>query len=57
VFKQIQEHFRTHKNDIRRIIEGVNELHRQGQMSSQEQGWNVVHALYGKLRRGNYRPV
>jgi len=56
VFEQIQEHFLSHKNDISRIINGVNELHRQGQMSSQEQGWNVVHALYEKLgiRRDEY---
>jgi phenylalanine-4-hydroxylase len=49
VFEQIQEHFFAHKNHIHRIIEGVNGLHQQGQMSSQEKGWNVVHALYDKL--------
>ncbi len=49
VFEQIQNHFLKHKKDIHRIIEGVNELHRQGQMSSQDKGWNVVHALYEKL--------
>jgi len=27
----------------------VNDLHQQGQMSSQENGWNVVRALYKKL--------
>ena len=50
VFEQIQKHFLKHKNDLHHIIEGVNQLHQQGQMSSQEKGWNVVHALYDKLR-------
>jgi len=49
VFEQLQKHFNTHKENINRIVEGVNELHRQGQMSSQDKGWNVVHALYEKL--------
>ncbi len=49
VFEQIQANFLKHKNEIQRIIEGVNGLHRQGQMSSQEMGWNVVRALYNKL--------
>jgi len=49
VFEQLNDHFLANKNDLYRIIDGVNELHRQGQMSSQNQGWNVVHALYEKL--------
>jgi len=49
VFEQLNEQFLVHKNDVHRIIDGVNELHRQGQMSSQDQGWNVVHSLYEKL--------
>jgi len=49
VFEQLNEHFLAHKDDIYRIINGVNELHRQGQMSSQDQGWNVVHSLYDRL--------
>src|SRR6266511_755420 len=49
VFEQLQEHFLTHKEDVYRIIDGVNGLHQQGQMSSQDQGWNVVHSLYEKL--------
>lgn len=49
VFEQLQDHFLAHKEDIKRIIAGVNELHQKGQMSSGEQGWNVVHALYDKL--------
>jgi phenylalanine-4-hydroxylase len=49
VFEQLQDLYRRYQDDIGRIVEGVNELHKQGQMSSQDQGWNVVHALYGKL--------
>jgi len=49
VFEQVQNHFLKHKKDIHRIIEGVNGLHRQGQMSSQDKGWNVVHGLYDQL--------
>jgi len=49
VFEQIQSHFLTHKDDVHRIIAGINELHQQGQMSSQDQGWSVVRALYDKL--------
>ena len=49
VFEQLQEHFNKHREDIRRIIAGVNELHKKGEMSSQDQGWNVVRALYDSL--------
>ncbi|HSB00431.1 MAG TPA: hypothetical protein VLE49_07265 [Anaerolineales bacterium] len=49
VFDQLNHQFLMHKNDLYRIIDGVNDLHRQGQMSSQDQGWNVVHSLYEKL--------
>src|SRR5919198_1536792 len=49
VFPQLNDLFQAHKNDLHRIIDGVNDLHRRGQMSSQEQGWNVVHSLYESL--------
>jgi phenylalanine-4-hydroxylase len=49
VFEQLQDYFYKHKEDILRIIDGVNGLHRKGQMSSQDQGWNVVHGLYESL--------
>jgi phenylalanine-4-hydroxylase len=49
VFEQLQGHYQTHKEDIDRIVAGVNDLHQKGQMASQESGWNVVHALYEKL--------
>ncbi len=49
IYEQLKEHARTHKEDIQRIIAGVDAMHRQGQMSTQEQGWNVVHRLYKSL--------
>lgn len=49
IFAQLQEHYHLHKAEISRLVAGVNALHQQGQMSSQEQGWNVVHALYRSL--------
>jgi len=49
VFDQLQENFLAHKEDINRITDGIQGLHQQGQMSSQDQGWNVVRALYDKL--------
>jgi len=49
VYEQLQGHYLNHKDDISRIVAGVNELHQKGQMSSQETGWNVVHTLYDKL--------
>jgi phenylalanine-4-hydroxylase len=49
VFEQLNEKFLAHRNDIYRIIDGVNDLHRRGQMSSQDEGWNVVHSLYKTL--------
>ena len=49
VFEQLNNQFLVHKDDVYRIIDGVNELHRQGKMSSQDQGWNVVHSLYNTL--------
>jgi phenylalanine-4-hydroxylase len=49
VFEQLNDLFQAHREDIYRLIDGVNELHRRGQMSSQDQGWNVVHSLYESL--------
>jgi phenylalanine-4-hydroxylase len=49
VFEQLNAHFLAHKDDIQRIIAGINELHQQGQMSSEDQGWSVVRTLYDKL--------
>jgi phenylalanine-4-hydroxylase len=49
VFEQLTELFQAHKEDLHRIIDGVNDLHRRGQMSSQDEGWNVVHSLYESL--------
>jgi len=49
VFAGLRDHYNQHKEDLLWIIAGVNELHRRGEMSSQADGWNVVHALYEKL--------
>src|SRR6266496_2325548 len=49
VFPQLNDLFQAHKNDLYRLIDGVNDLHRHGQMSSQDDGWNVVHSLYNSL--------
>ena len=49
LFEQLTDQFLSHKDNIYRIIDGVNDLHRRGQMSSQDQGWNVVHSLYESL--------
>lgn len=49
VFVQLQDNYLTHKKDINRITAGINELHEKGQMSSEDQGWNVIRALYDKL--------
>ena len=49
IFEQLTEQFLSHKTDLYRIIDGVNELHRRGQMSSQDQGWNVIHSLFETL--------
>jgi phenylalanine-4-hydroxylase len=49
VFEQLQEHFFTQREQISLIVNGINALHKQGEMSSQNQGWNVVRALYDQL--------
>jgi hypothetical protein len=49
VFAQLQALTRENEADILRIIEGVNQLHQQGEMSSQDQGWNVVGRLCEQL--------
>ncbi len=49
VFPQLYEQFLVNRNDLHRLIDGVNELHQKGQMSSADEGWNVVLSLYKKL--------
>lgn len=49
VFEQLQDQFNINRDNLHRIIDGVNELHQKGQMSSGEEGWNVVLGLYDKL--------
>lgn len=55
IYAQLVDLYQAQKEDIARLIEGVNELHKSGQMSSQEKGWNVVTRLFERLgidRRG-----
>ena len=57
IFSQLRAHFDQHRADITQIIAGVNRLHQQGAMSSEDQGWNVVRALYEEIgidRRGYF---
>ncbi len=49
IYPQLQEHYQRHKAAIDGLVAGVNDLHRQGQMSSQDKGWNVVRGLYRSL--------
>ncbi|MEP7137699.1 MAG: hypothetical protein ABI904_22465, partial [Chloroflexota bacterium] len=49
VYKQLNQHFLANKGKLFRIIDGVNALHQKGQMSSADQGWNVVLSLYQNL--------
>ncbi len=49
IFPQLWEQYLAHKADLQRLVEGINRLHQQGQMSSQDQGWNVVRELYRSL--------
>jgi hypothetical protein len=45
----LRHHFLANKNNLYRIIDGVNALHQKGQMSSADAGWNVVLSLYQNL--------
>lgn len=49
IYPQICEHFYKNRTDVERVIDGINELHQKGEMSSAESGWNVVRNLYDKL--------
>lgn len=49
IFPQLNAHFLANKTNLHRIIDGVNALHQKGQMSSADQGWNVVLSLYQNL--------
>ncbi len=53
IYEQICDHFYANEDKVNRIIAGVNQLHKQGQMSSQDQGWNVIKSLYEKLGINN----
>jgi phenylalanine-4-hydroxylase len=49
IFPQLKAHFLAGRNNLHRIIDGVKALHQKGQMSSADQGWNVVLSLYQNL--------
>ncbi len=49
VYAQICDNFYDHEDEVNDIIAGVNRLHQQGEMSSQEQGWNVIRTCYEEL--------
>jgi hypothetical protein len=49
VYEQLNHHFMANKTNLHRIIDGVNALHQKGQMSSSDEGWNVVLGLYKSL--------
>lgn len=49
IYPQICDHFYQNEENVGRIISGINDLHRKGEMSSAESGWNVVKGLYDEL--------
>jgi phenylalanine-4-hydroxylase len=49
VYEQLNQHFLANKNNLYKVIDGVNALHQKGQMSSADEGWNVVLSLYKSL--------
>lgn len=49
VYQQLHQHFLANKTNLYKIIDGVNSLHQKGQMSSADEGWNVVLGLYKNL--------
>ncbi|GAB1469865.1 hypothetical protein MASR2M66_07420 [Chloroflexota bacterium] len=48
-YEQLNQHFLANKSNLYKIIDGVNALHQKGQMSSADDGWNVVLSLYKSL--------
>jgi len=49
VYEQLHQHFLANKKNLHSIIDGVNALHQKGEMSSADEGWNVVLSLYRNL--------
>ena len=49
VYAQICDHFYDNEEDVDRLIDGINEKHRQGEMASADSGWNVIRQLYQEL--------
>ena len=49
VYQQLHRSFLANKDSLFRVIDGVNSLHQKGQMSTADEGWNVVLGLYESL--------
>lgn len=49
VYGQLCDQFYQHSGQIKQIILGIQRLHQQGEMSSAENGWNVIRNLYEQL--------
>jgi phenylalanine-4-hydroxylase len=49
VYQQLCQHFDQHQEQIEHLIQGIQRLHQQGEMSSAENGWNVIQRLYAEL--------
>jgi phenylalanine-4-hydroxylase len=49
IYNQICQHFYSNEKDVDRIINGINQLHQRGEMSSPDAGWNVIRGLYDDL--------
>ena len=49
VYEQICDNFYRQETAVKQLINGINRLHQQGEMSSDEKGWNVINALYAEL--------
>lgn len=49
IYQQLHQHFLANKKNLHSIIDGVNSLHQKGEMSSADEGWNVVLSLYRNL--------
>jgi phenylalanine-4-hydroxylase len=49
VYEQLHRCFLANKDHLFQVIDGVNALHQKGQMSTADEGWNVVLGLYKNL--------
>ncbi|MEM7114825.1 MAG: hypothetical protein AAF614_20485 [Chloroflexota bacterium] len=49
VYEQICDNFYRQETAVKQLIDGINRLHQQGEMSSDEKGWNVINDLFAEL--------